>query len=327
MVSWTGKCDNLKEIFVEDIVEGEEIEESFAVRDKESIRDYTKGYFFKLKIGDKTGDIPLVYWGSSDKDEVQSIYENINIGDVIELKGGVSRYHGELQIFINKDQFHGLTKLDEDSYDVEDYLKRSKKDPDEMFEDLMIYADKIENKHCVELVESFLKDEEFVVSLKKSPYSKNYSHNFVGGLLEHILNDVILSYHVANTYPEIDIDLLLTSAILHDFGKVREYITTTSIELTTESRLIGHTVICERLIKERIDELPGFPKDLAMKISHIILSHHGDYEWGSARSPRMEEAVALHHIDMLDVRLSGFLQAKEDVSEEDEEMIYVSKEG
>jgi len=317
----------LKDTYVEDITEGKDIEDSFAVRDKESLREYTKGYFFKLKIGDKTGDITLVYWGGSDKEEVQSLYDSLTISDVIEIKGGVSRYHGDLQIFINKEHFHGLTKLDDDSYDVEDYLKRSKKDPDEMFDLLLEYADKIEEEHCREIVDSFLKDDEFVDSLKKSPYSKNYGYNYLGGLLEHTLNDVVLSCHVADNYPDIDKDLLLTAAILHDFGKVKEYIMTTSIELTTESRLIGHTVMCERLIKERLDELPGFPEELALKISHIILSHHGDYEWGSARSPRMEEAVALHHIDLLDVRLSGFIQAKEELSEKDEEMIYVSKEG
>ena len=307
------------------MIEGKEIEDDFAVREKEPPREYTGGWFFKLIVGDKTGDITLVYWGGDEKEPVESKYKSLEVGDVIEIKGAVSRYRGKLQIYVNKEDFHSIRKIDE--YDVEDFLKNSKKDLDEMMSELRKISKSVENEHFTKLLNSFLEGEGFAESLKKCPYSKKYSNNYVGGLLEHTLNNVKIADYLAENYDEIDRDLLLTAAIVHDFGKVEEYVTTTSIKLTTESRMIGHTVMCERIIRERIEEFDDFPKELSMKLSHVILAHHGDYEWGSARSPRMEEAVALHHIDLLDVRLSGFIQAKEDLPEEDEEMVYVSKEG
>lgn len=317
----------MKERFVENLIEGEDIEEQFAIRDKEPVREYSKGWFFKIRVGDRTGDVTLVYWGGADKDEIDAIYDSIKVSDVIDVKGAVSIYKGDIQIYINKEEFHSLSKLDEDEYDIEDYMSRSKNDLDVMLSELKDISEEVKNEDMRRLLSSFLEDEEFVERLKKSPYSKSYNNDFIGGLLEHVLNDVNMARHAVELYPELDKDLLLTAAIVHDFGKVDEYITEASIDLTTESRMIGHTVLCERIVREKIDEIGGFPKELAMKLSHIILAHHGDYEWGSARSPRMEEAVVLHHIDLMDVRLSGFLQAKEGLSEDDEEMVYVSKEG
>lgn len=312
---------------MENLIEGKEIEDNFAVREKEPPREYTGGWFFRLIVGDKTGNIPLVYWGEDEREPVESKYKSIKVGDVVEIKGVVSRYHGKLQISINMDHFHSIRKIDEEYYDVEDYLKTSKRDIDDMLSELLRISKTIENEHLKNLLNLFFEDDDFVESFKKCPYSKKYNNNFIGGLLEHTLNDTKMADFVSRLYSQLDRDLLVTAAIVHDFGKVREYETTTSIELTTESRLIGHTVMCEQLIREKVNELPSFPKDLTIKLSHVILSHHGDYEWGSARSPRMEEAVALHHIDLMDVRLSGFIQAKEELPEEDEEMIYVSKEG
>jgi len=316
-----------KEIYVEDLVVGDEVNDRFAIKEKMPPKEYTKGWFFKLMIGDKTGKIPLVYWGGAEERTVRSRYEGLQVGDVIEVRGIVSSYKGEEQISINEKELHGLERVKCGEYDVKKYIPSTQKDIDEMFTKLLQLARTIEDERLYNLVSSFLKDEDFVEKFKTSPYSKRYAHNYLGGLLEHTLIESKLASDISDIYPELDRDLLLASAIIHDFGKVKEYNTTTSIELTNEAQLIGHTVICERMIKEKIDEISDFPEELRLKLSHIVLSHHGDYEWGSARSPRIEEAVALHHIDLLAVRLSGFIQAKEDLSPEDEEMIYVSKEG
>lgn len=316
-----------KETFVEDLVEGREIKDKFAVRDKKPPKEYTRGWFFKLTIGDKTGDVSLVYWGGPEKEVVTSLYNELSVGDVVEVSGMVSTYQGNLQISLDEEDFHGIAKLEDETIDPTDYLPTSKKDIDQMFSELKDHADRIEDEYLSELVDSFLNDEEFVESFKRSPYSKMYNNNFIGGLLEHTLDDVKMCAAASDNYPQLDKDLLITAAIIHDFGKVYEYEITTSFELTSNARMIGHTVLCERAIREKMEMIPGFPEKLSMKLSHIVLSHHGDYEWGSARSPRLEESVVLHHIDLLNVRLAGFIQAKEELSEEDEEMIYVSKEG
>ncbi len=316
-----------KKTFVEDLIEGREINDKFAVRSKIPPKEYTRGWFFRMTVGDRTGDISLVYWGGPEKDEIQSLYEQLSVGEVVAVSGIVSSYKGQLQLSLNHDNFHRLTVLDEDDYNTADFMPASKRDIDEMLDELRSYSGSISHEYLAELVMSFLDDENFVSSFKRAPYSMRYSNNYIGGLLEHTLDDVKMCSQVCDVFPELDRDIMITTGIIHDFGKIHEYETTASIELTSQANLIGHTVLCERIIRERIEELPGFPEELSLKLSHIILSHHGDYEWGSARSPRIEEAVALHHVDLLNVRLRGFIQAKEDLGDDDQEMIYVSKEG
>lgn len=316
-----------KKLFVEDLVEGREIDERFAVRTKTPPKEYAKGFFFRLTVGDKTGDVSVVYWGGLDEKEVTARYESIDVSDVVEVKGIVSSYRDRMQISVNQDDFHSIKKLEREEFDAEDFIPKTKKDIDEMTKELITFAETIDDEDLSSLVFSFLNDNDFMDAFKGAPYSKMYNNNYIGGLLEHTLDDVKMSSHTCEVYPELDRDLLISAAVLHDFGKVYEYETTTSIELTTDARMIGHTVLCERVIREKIAGMVDFPDELSMKLSHIILSHHGDYEWGSARSPRMEEAVALHHIDLMNVRLRGFIQAKEELTESDEEMIYVTKEG
>ncbi|MBS3790152.1 MAG: HD domain-containing protein [Candidatus Thermoplasmatota archaeon] len=316
-----------KETYVEDLVEGDEVNDRFAIKEKSPPKEYAKGWYFRLVVGDKTGKIPLVYWGGHEEKFVRKLYESLKAGEVVNINGIVSSYRGEIQISINEEELHGIEKSVCEDYDSDEFIPSSPRDIEEMFTELLRLARTIDEENLYEVVSSFLRDEDFVKKFKKAPYSKKYNHNYIGGLLEHTLIESQIADNLADIYPELDRDLLLSSAILHDMGKVKEYETDTSIELTNEAQLMGHTVICERMVKDRTDDIPDFPEELALELSHIILSHHGDYEWGSPRSPRLEEAVALHHIDLLAVRMSGFLQAKEEFQSEDEEMIYVSKEG
>lgn len=312
---------------VEDLIEGQEITDKFAIRNKTPPKDYSRGWYFRLTIGDKTGDVSLVYWGGPDKRAVSSLYEKLTVGDVIEINGMVTTYQGKLQLSLNEESLHRITPLDEGSYDPVDFMPVTKRDIDEMFDELSSYSKTITDEYLKELIDSFLKDENFVSNFKTAPYSMRYSNNYVGGLLEHTLDDVKLCSQLCDVFTELDREIMIASAIIHDFGKVHEYEVSASIDLTREANLIGHTVLCERIVRDKINDIMGFPEELSLKLSHIILSHHGDYEWGSSRSPRMEEAVALHHVDLLNVRLRGFIQAKEELTDEDSEMIYVSKEG
>lgn len=280
-----------------------------------------------LTVGDRTGELPVYFWGGHDKEQVDSIFDSLKVGDILRITGKVSRYKGDLRISVNPEQYEGIKKASKDDFDPSDFIPTSKRDTDEMFKNLIEYVETIDDSNLSELVMSFLDDEEFVDAFKRSPYSKGYSYSYLGGLLEHTLDDVEMADAVSRTYPELDRNLLLAAAVVHDFGKVHEYVYEAAIDHTTDAMMIGHTVLCERIIRDRIEEIPGFPEETARKLYHIILSHHGDYEWGSARSPRLEEAVALHHIDLLNVRMRGFLQAKEELGEDDEEMVYVTRKG
>jgi 3'-5' exoribonuclease len=163
----------------------------------------------------------------------------------------------------------------------------------------------IENKHLKELSSLFLSDRAFTARFRKAPAAKNFHHGYLGGLLEHTLAVCRLAAAVADHYPDLDRDLLLCAAFLHDIGKIREFSYTTHIEYSDEGRLLGHLVLGAAMVDEKISDLRRFPNDLAMRLKHLVLSHHGELEFGSPKRPKFLEAFALHLIDDLDAKMNG----------------------
>ncbi|MEA3459118.1 MAG: HD domain-containing protein, partial [Chloroflexota bacterium] len=158
------------------------------------------------------------------------------------------------------------------------------------------------------LLDKFFDDEEFVKKFCRAPCARRIHHAYLGGLLEHVTEVIVLCQAVLGLFPQIDRDLLLTGAILHDVGKIREFVYQTEIDYSDEGRLWGHMVIGDRLISERVAQIPDFPPELAMRLRHMVLSHHGRHEWGSPRRPKTLEACALHYIDNLDAQVNRFAQ-------------------
>jgi len=227
--------------------------------------------------------------------------ETFDEGDVIKVLGEVEEYLGRLQVIVRK-----LRPAKEDEYELEDFLPHTERDIEEMLTTVRETIASVENPYLRALLDKFFTDEEFVAAFSRAPAARRIHHAYLGGLLEHTVEVIALCQTVIALYPQIHRDLLLTGALLHDVGKTRELTFERDIDYSDEGRLLGHVVLSERMITERVAEIPDFPPELALRLRHLILSHHGRYEWGSPRRPKTLEACALHYIENLDAQVNRF---------------------
>lgn len=303
--------------FVTDLMEGGAVESYFAVIKKESIQKYKQksGFYFGVKLGDKTGEVDLKYWGNEDEGQIKQIHSSFGELDVIRVAGKVSVYQGKNQISVNPD--HGKISRTDD-FEPGDLLKTTLRDIEEMKMELRNIIDGIGNAHIRALLKNLFDDEDFLDRYANAPAAKSNHHNYIGGLLEHVLSMIGFAKTVAKSHQRLNCDLLVCGCILHDIGKMEELEASTSIAYTTKGSLLGHITMGYNMICQRIQNLNSFPEDLAMKILHMILSHHGKLEWASPVVPKFPEAVALHHIDNLDAKVKGVIQNTENYGSEDE---------
>jgi len=169
--------------------------------------------------------------------------------------------------------------------------------------------DSIENYHLKNLLKSFFNDSEFTEKFKRAPAAMKVHQPYIGGLAEHTVNVVTICETVGNIYKEMNRDFLITMAILHDIGKIREYAYDKAMEHTDEGKLLGHITIGIEMIDQKIKSLDSFPKDLELMVKHTLLSHHGHFEFGSPRLPSILAAIALHYADEMDAKVSGFINS------------------
>lgn len=303
--------------FVTDLKGGGTVESYFAVIKKESIQKYKNksGFYFGAKLGDKTGEIDLKYWGNEDERQISQIHSSFGERDVIRVTGNVNVYQGKNQITVNHDQGN-ISRTG--SFEPGDLLKTTSRNIEDMKGDLREIIDCMDNVHVKALLKNLFDDEDFMDRYANVPAAKSNHHNYIGGLLEHVLSMVGFAKTAAKAHQRLDCDLLVCGCILHDIGKMEELEASTSIAYTTRGSLLGHITMGYNMISQRIQKLDSFPEDLALKILHMILSHHGKLEWASPVVPKFPEAVALHHIDNLDAKVKGVIQNIENSSLEDE---------
>ena len=303
--------------FVVDLREGDVVESYFAVIRKESIQKYKQkaGFYFGVKLGDKTGEVDLKYWGNEDEIQIKQIHSSFGEHDVIRVTGKVNVYQGKNQISINPDH-GGISRTD--SFDSGSLLKTTPRDIEEMKGELQKIIDDMDNVHIRALLTNLFDDKDFMDRYANVPAAKSNHHNYIGGLLEHVLSMIGFAKTAAKSHQLLDCDLLVCGCILHDIGKVEELEASTSIAYTTKGSLLGHITMGYNMIDQRIRRLDSFPEELALKILHMILSHHGKLEWASPVTPKFPEAVALHHIDNLDAKVKGVIQNVENCDPEDE---------
>jgi len=270
----------------------------------ESSLDQTKAGspYLKATLADRTGHIEARYW-----DVPAAIADQLVTGSGVWIHGVVEEYprgSGQRQVRIER-----LAPVE--ILDLEDFLPVAKRDLAEMRRELRQLCQDIENPHLSRLLDRIFSDQEFDATFSKAPAAKMYHHACIGGLLEHTLAVVRLCSFVAGEHPEIDRDLLLTAAILHDVGKAKSYTALPTLDFTDEGRLIDHVVEGALMVQSAIDGLEGFPRELRNRLLHAILAHHGALERGSPVVPKTLEALALHHSDWLDGDTRGFLDAVE----------------
>lgn len=319
-------------IDVKSLQKGQPIEGVFAVRSKdgkdEGLRDYSnkQGRFFVITVGNRTGDITLKYWGGSDPEGPSRLFASLDVGDIIHVKGQCTydSYTKGLVISVNEETRYGspeefIKKADAGEYDLKDFLPAL---PEERIKalaaELKGLVKSVEEPYLKGLLEGFFEDPRFMAVFERAPGAKRRHHNYVGGLLEHTVNVARLCDTLSRFYP-LDRDLLLTGALLHDLGKTQEYSLKASIDVTDEGRFIGHLPLTAAMVGRKIDEeAPGFPERLKLKVLHMILSHHGELEYGSPKEPAFPEAVALFHADYMDSQVkNAFQEADEAPPDED----------
>lgn len=283
--------------------EGNDVDAVLAIKDKHAVGSYRDGNFFTLELGNKTGEIEAKYWGGEER-KVQRVHDELSVGDVIRVKGTIGEYMGRTEIALDPSEGQVIERMERGSYDPEDFLPTIERNPEHLFSDISRKIRNLENHHLRELCMKFYGNRKIAPKLKEMPAAKSYHHNRIGGYIEHIHETMQLAETFCDQHPQLDRELLLTGVFLHDIGKVEEYEYGAAIDFTERGRLLGHIPIGDHLITEAIDEIEGFPKDLARKARHMILSHHGHKEWGSAVEPRTKEAIILHELEYLDAQVS-----------------------
>ncbi len=285
----------MKKVYVQQIQERDRVEAPFLVRDKIIGMAKNGRPYMTLKLMDRTGEVEGRIW-----DQVDEISARFDKDDFVQVSGKASVYMGKMQLVI-----HELARVKESDVDLADFLPVSSRPVADMVQELETIVATLTDPDLRTLMESFLADDEFMAGYTRAPAAKSMHHVYLGGLLEHSLAVAALAVDVARRYPDLNCDLLIVGALLHDIGKVAELRYQRSFEYTDVGKLLGHIMLGVELIEEKVRTLHKFPAALAILLKHLLLSHHGQYEYGSPKRPKTLEAVVLSYLDDLDSKING----------------------
>lgn len=283
--------------YVESLQDNDTLSSVFVARSKR-LHDFRNkpGQYLFVALADRTGEIEGKLW-----DGAPEAAARFAEGDVVRVTGKVDSYRGKLQV-----QIATIVPCPEGEYDPEDFVARTDKDLGELIKQLQGAILSVGNEHLKALLMAFFKPKSFLERFVECPAAKAMHHPFLGGLGEHVTSVVRLCERLCEVHPRIDRDLLLTGAILHDIGKLRELDLAPAIEYTDEGELLGHVVVGTLMVADKIAELPDFPEELRLRVLHMLVSHHGELEYGSPKTPATLEAVALNLIENVDAKVQQF---------------------
>ena len=289
----------MKSQFVADLNPGDAVLSFFRVRFQrlEPFRDSSKGQYLSLILADRTGEMPARVW-----EQGPAVAGQIARGSVVKVRGKVEAYRGRQQLIVAR-----IRPAEEEEYDPADLVRTSERDVEAMLDAIREAITAVADPHLQSLLHSFFGDEEFRAALRQAPATLRLHHAYPGGLLEHMVDMLALACPLLSLTPELDADLLTAGILLHDVGRVAEFrLSGLDIVPTDEGRLVGHVVLGDRMVSERIAQFADFPEPLALRLRHMILSHRGRAEWGAVQPPRTLEAAALHHLNELNGQVSRF---------------------
>jgi 3'-5' exoribonuclease len=280
--------------FISDLQENERCDSSFLVKSKTLGKTRSGNPFLKIRLGDQTGETEGRIW-----DRALEFDQDFSVNDVVRVRARVERYQDKLQLNISD-----IERVDPEEVDPTLFLATGPHDVNELWQQFQDLAKQVKNQHLQRLVKSFLSDRAFVEQMKQAPAAKSMHHAYLGGLLEHTVSVARLLGRICDHYPRLDRDLLITAAILHDIGKLEEFSYQMHLDYTDAGRLLGHVVLGVQRVQEKIDKLEGFPPTLSLTLQHLMVSHHGEYEFGAPKRPKTPEAFALHYADDLDAKMN-----------------------
>lgn len=279
--------------YLKDLREGENVSETYLCKKKQALKTKTDKSYYSLILQDKTSTIDAKIWNLS------SGIDNFEELNYVHVDAVITSFQGALQMNIRR-----LRVSQEGEYDPADFMPISEKNLDEMYKELMKIADMVTEPHFRQLLKSFfIEDKQILTAFKKHSAAKSVHHGFIGGLLEHTLSVSNLCVCFARQYDILNKDLLLTAAMLHDIGKIKELSNFPLNDYTDEGQLLGHIYIGAEWINEKIKNIPDFPVKLANELKHCILAHHGELEYGSPKKPALAEAMALNFADNMDAKM------------------------
>ncbi|MGH9466448.1 MAG: 3'-5' exoribonuclease YhaM family protein [Terriglobales bacterium] len=287
--------DALKTAFVATLAPDTTITSTFLVLAKEVKQKKDNEPYLDLLLGDRSGQVKAVMW-----DGVAAIQSTFERDDFIKVRAQVNLYRDKLQLKLER-----LRKLDESDVQLADYLPMTRADVGAMWNELLGRIAAVRDRHLRTLLEAIFGDETIATLFRRAPAAKALHHAFLGGLLEHVTSLCRLAERVLPNYPWLNPDLVISGVLLHDLGKVEELRYERSFSYTTPGQLLGHMVLVLRIVHQKLAALPDFPPELQALLEHLIISHHGRYEFGSPKLPMFPEALLLHQLDDLDSKLEA----------------------
>jgi len=287
----------MKQFFICDCSaqENKIITSSFVVVSKQVKPKKSGDPYLALTLGDRTGQLEAKMW-----DNVEEALDAFEQDDFLKVKGLINKYKNRFQLTIHK-----LRRLGESEIDFSDYLPKTTKNIDELWQTLTEFVASFQNPHLRSLIQGFMADPEIAQAYRSAPAAKTLHHAFIGGLLDHVVSLFRSCDLVCRNYPQVNRDLVLAGAFLHDIGKIHELTYNRSFTYTTRGQLLGHMIIELEMLQAKLSLVPDFPPELKTLLEHLIISHHGEYEFGSPKLPMFPEALLLHYMDDLDSKMES----------------------
>ena len=303
---------------VSDLKPGVRVGSYFSVKFKKAPREYKYGWMFELRVADASGELTAKYWGPPSQADVQKVFDSFASGDVVKVTGEAREFGPGFEIGINPKNGDSLVQMRVGEYDLQDLVGKSPVDKEVMVAELAEIVATVKDKHLAAVLDRFFGKDGILEAFASAPASMQMHSNYAGGLLEHSIKVARICDAMAGQYAAVDRDLLVAGALLHDIGKVREMETGTSIEVTDEGMFRGHVVIGDEMVGKAIAAIQDFPEALRLKMSHMMLSHHGKREWGSPKEPQTAEALLLHFSDLADSQVFQYLRARAEAKTDDD---------
>jgi 3'-5' exoribonuclease len=287
----------MKDFFLSDCArfENKVIVSSFVVTTKQVKPKKSGEPYLALTLADRCGQIEAKMW-----DNVEDAIDSFDQEDFLKIKGLLNKYKNRFQLTIHK-----LRKLGDSEVDFADYLPKTTKNVDDLWRSLEEFVSSIQDPHLKGLIQSFMSDPVIAAAYRNAPAAKTLHHAYIGGLLDHVVSLFRSCDLLSRNYPQVNRDLLLAGAFLHDIGKIHELSYSRSFSYTSRGQLLGHMVIELEMLQAKIADIPNFPSEFKTLLEHLIISHHGEYEFGSPKLPMFPEALMLHYLDDLDSKMES----------------------
>src|SRR6202046_2257277 len=289
--------ERMKDFYISECTRHENkiITSSFVVVSKQIKPKKTGEPYLALTLGDRSGQLEAKMW-----DNVDEFILAFEQDDFLKIKGLINKYKNRFQLTIHK-----LRRMEEADIDYTDYLPKTTKDIGELWRTLTEFVASFQNPQLKSLVELFMADAEIAERYRNAPAAKTLHHAYIGGLLDHVVSLFRSCDLVGRNYPQVNRDLVLTGVFLHDIGKIHELTYNRSFSYTTRGQLLGHMIIELEMLQAKLALVPDFPDELKTLLEHLIISHHGEYEFGSPKLPMFPEALLLHYMDNLDSKMEA----------------------